>query len=374
MHLSSVCHISTFSPTQCGIATYTEDLIHHLKGVGSLKVRIIYDNEEPQSGFDNTIVIGNINTYETAIESINNSGVDVVSLQHEFGIYGGDDGEYVVHLVERIKKPIVLTLHTVHGGMSSNRKQIIAKLTRKSNLVVVLTEESAEIASAQLHVLQTKIRIVRHGIPHVDFVLPEISKFRNKVNAPLVFVSAGHLRPTKGYEIALRALAKYHNNNPHFKYLILGTNQPQSKKGGNEYRIELRNLIKQLNLVDNVIWIDKYLDLHEFLQYILAADIGLVTYMRPYQSSSGILPIILGCGRLAVTTAFDYAKSAAKKVDGICMAEMNNPDSVFDKICEISQDRREMYSLMHANYQATRGWLWENVATRYEQIFNEASA
>lgn len=373
MSLFNVCHISTFSPTQCGIATYTEDLIHYLNGIHSFKVRVIYDNEEPQQGFDSTIAIGDINTYDTAIDSINNSKVDVVSLQHEFGIYGGNDGEYVVHLVERIKKPVVLTLHTMYDGMPLVRRQIIEKLVRGSNFVVVLTEESAEIASSQLNVPQRKIRTIRHGIPFVDFVLPEASKFRNQVSAPLIFVSAGHLRPTKGYEIALRALAKYRNNNPHFKYLILGTHQSQSKKGGNEYRIELKNLVKQLNLEDNVIWIDKYLDLEEFLQYILAADIGLVTYTRPYQSSSGILPIILGCGRLAVTTDFDYAKSAAKKVEGICLAKMNNPDSVFERICELSQDRSKMYSLMQANYLATRDWLWENTAKRYEQVFNEAS-
>jgi len=336
-----------------------------------MKIRITYDNEESQPGSNSTIVIGDINTYDTVIESINNLNIDVVSLQHEFGIYGGDDGEYVVHLVERIKKPIVVTLHTVYGGMSPSRSQIIEKLARRSNRVVVLTEETAEVASSQLNVTPAKIKIIRHGIPYADFVLPELTKLRNKINMPLVFISAGHLRPTKGYEIALQALAKYRKNNPTFRYLILGTNQPQSSKGGNEYRIELKSLIKQLNLEDNVIWIDKFLDLEDFLQYILSADIGLVTYTRPYQSSSGILPIMLGCGRLAVSTDFDYARSVAKKVDGIRLAEINNPESVYEGICGISQRRNDMYALMHSNYLATRDWLWENAAARYKQLFHE---
>lgn len=374
MPVAYVCHISTFSPTQCGIATYTEALIRHLRGVHSFKVRMLYDSEEPQSGFDCSIVIGNIATYDRAIELINSSPIDVVSLQHEFGIYGGNDGDYVVHLAEGIKKPIVLTLHTTHGGMSSGRRQIIENLARRTKLVVVLTEMSKRILSLQLNVPQVKIRIIRHGIPNVDFVLPEASKFRNSVRAPLVFVSAGHLRPAKGYEIALRALAQYNNHNPHFKYLILGTNQPQVDKGGKEYRVYLKSLINQLNLEDKIIWIDEYLDLEDLLKFIMAADIGLITYTRPYQSSSGILPLILGCGRLAIATDFNYAKSIAREIEGIRLAKMNNPNSVLERICEMSQNQSEMHALMHANYLATRDWLWENAAARYAQVFNDALA
>lgn len=373
MPVHNVCHISTFSPTQCGIATYTDDLIRHLEGIRSHKVRITYENEKSKPGFDSTIVISNIDTYDKAIESINNSAIGVVSLQHEFGIYGGNDGEYAMHLVKGIKKPIVVTLHTTYEGMSARRKQIIENLAQGSKLVVVLTEESAEIVSSQFSIPKTKIRIIRHGIPFVDFILPDASKFRNElISAPLVFVSAGHLRPVKGYDIALRALAKYCDYNPHFQYLILGTNQPQSNKGGNEYRIELKSLIKRLNLVDRVIWIDKYLSLDELLQYITAGDIGLVTYTRPYQSSSGILPLMLGCGRLVVATSFDYAKSVAKQVGGLRLAEMDNPDSVCEKICELSQNPSPMHFSMYTNYLATRGWLWRNAATRYIDVFNEA--
>ena len=335
---------------------------------------MVYDGEESQSRFDCSIAIGSIAAYDRAVELINCSPIDVVSLQHEFGIYGGIDGGYVVHLAEEIKKPIVLTLHTTHGELSPSRRQILKKLAGASKLVVVLTEESAHMVASHFDVPKTKIRVIRHGIPCVDFTLPLASKYRNDLSAPLVFVSAGHLRPAKGYDIALKALAKYRTYNPQFKYLILGTIQPQSNKGGNEYRIELTKLIRQLNLEDKVIWIDRYLNLEDLLQYVRSADIGLVTYTRPYQSSSGILPLILGCGRLAIATDFNYAESIVEKVEGIRLARMNDPDSVFDRICEISQNRSEMHALMHSNYLATRDWLWENAAARYAQVFSESLA
>jgi len=168
MPVTTVCHISTFSPTQCGIATYTEDLIRHLSGIRSFKVRMIYD-EEPQSGFagfDSTVAIRNINTYDEAIVTIDNSKVDVVSLQHEFGIYGGNDGEYAVHLAEGIKKPIVTTLHTTPAELSTSRTKIVEKLSQKSKFVVVLTEESKEIVSSRFNVPQTKIRVISLTMAH----------------------------------------------------------------------------------------------------------------------------------------------------------------------------------------------------------------
>lgn len=374
MPVTTVSHISTFSPTQCGIATYTEDLIRHLKGIHPIRARLVYDTEASQPGFDNTIDIGNADTYDRAIESINSSKTDLVSLQHEFGIYGGQHGEYVVRLAEGIKKPIVTTFHTVFAEMSISRRKIVESLLKSSKLVVVLTEESKTIVTSGFTVLPTKIRVIKHGVPYVDFVFPETTNIRKGSGTPLVFVSAGHVRPAKGYDIALRALALYSSHNPHFKYLILGTDQPHVDKGAREYRSHLWGLINELNLGDKVIWIDKYLDLEDLLQHIIAADIGLMTYTRPFQSSSGILPLVLGCGRLAIATSFDYAKSIVKQIEGIRLADMNNPCSVSERICEITQNRKEMHSLMRANYLATRGWVWENAAAQYEQVFTEALA
>lgn len=366
-----VCHISTFLPTQCGIATYAEDLIRALKGVHSSKVRMAHDSDELLPEFENTMYITKIDTYEKAIESINNSTANVVSLQHEFGIYGGADGEYVERLLTRIRKPIVVTLHTTPPKITAHRMDILKSLVKNSSFTVVLTEESKKLILAYTQASETKIRIIRHGIPKVEFVPPEMIEFRNAINSPLVFVSAGHLRPKKGYHIALQALAEYSKHNPHFKYLILGANQPQ-RDIGKAYAVQLEDLTVQLNLEDKVIRIDKYLDIQDMLQYIMAADIGLVTTTDPNQYSSGILPMILGCGRPVIATSFPYARSVAKWVEGIRLANLDDPHNVYEKILEITQDQNAMRSLMYANYVATRPLLWENTAAQYKSIFVEA--
>ena len=284
---------------------------------------------------------------------------------------GGIDGEYVINLVNGIRKPIVTTFHTLSDELNPNRKRIVEYLFTKSKIVVVLTEYDRDLVTTKFGVPISKIRVIRHGIPSVDFVYPESTSLRKELNSPLVFVSAGHLRPTKGYELALRALARFKKNDPNFKYILLGTNQSHVNKGGSEYRFELRDLIQELNLDEQVIWIDRFLDLGELLEYILAADIGLTTYTRPSQSSSGILPLILGCGRIAVSTPFNYANSIEKQIEGLWLAEMNNPQSVYEQICKIIQRQKEMRRLMKANYQATRNWIWEVAAARYQEVYSE---
>lgn len=372
MPITKVCHISTFSPTQCGIATYAEDLIGALKGVGCSRVRLVRANETTGPNPDIKIVVENVQTYYEAAEAINSSSAEVVSLQHEFGIYGGDNGEQVLTLVEEIDKPIVTTLHTTHTEISPARARITEEVVRGSRFVVTLTEESGQIISSKFGVPEDKIRVIRHGIPGVDFVLPRTARLRDTIGTPLLFVSAGHLRPTKGYEIALQALARYQRCNPHFKYLILGTDQAHRDVGASEYRSQLKSQVEKLHLEDKVIWIDKYLDLELFLEYIKAADIGLVTYTRPYQSSSGILPLILGCGRLVVATAFHYAKSVAKQVHGMSLADMDSPESVSEGICRITESQTKMHSLMRSNYRTTREWLWKNAAVEYRIVFQDA--
>jgi glycosyltransferase involved in cell wall biosynthesis len=329
-----------------------------------------YTDKEAQAEFECTVAIDIPATYDAAVAVVNRSTVDLVSLQHEFGIYGGTDGEYVAHLLEGLEKPIVATLHTIPADTQHNRARIIEKIVKKCRAVVVLTEESKEILASCFDVPDAMIRVIRHGIPSVDFIYPEASKLRSDICASVVFVSAGHVKPTKGYDIALRALARYRQLDSNFKYVIVGTTQPQFHVM-HEYPGHLRTLIQRLELGDNVLWIDEYLDLDDLLRYIMAADMGLATYTKLEQNSSGILPFMLGCGRPVVATAFACARSIAKRVPGVLMADMNDAEDVFRRIVQLTQDRDRMRSLMHASYSATRSWVWQNAAIHYRNVFED---
>ena len=395
----SVCHVSTFSPTQCGIATYTEDLIQSLREVISTKIRLSYDDGiatytedliqslrdvistkirlsydggvEP--AFEKTIRIRRRRSYNEAVAYINESvGIDLVSIQHEFGIFGGKTGDFVLKLANGIRKPIVTTFHTVRAGMDRREKQVIGELASRSARVVVLTEASAKTLICGVGVPASRVEVIRQGIPEVDFRKPESCDARKGLNASVVFVSAGHLRPSKGYHIALQALAWYKEIDPHFKYVILGTNQPQFPEEA-AYRIVLERDIVRLGLKANIVRVDSYLSRDEMLAQIMGADIGLVTYTSEEQNASGILPLFLGCGRVVISTAFACARSIHRDVEGLFLAEMNDPESVFRIIAQIAPDKDRLSNLMAANYRATRGWVWARAAEQYRRVFQESA-
>jgi glycosyltransferase involved in cell wall biosynthesis len=243
------------------------------------------------------------------------------------------------------------------------------RILNRCATVVVLTEEAKETLVSHFEVPDTRIRVIRHGIPSVHFCYPEASNLRRDMGASVVFVSMGHIRPLKGHDIALRALSMYRQVDPDFKYVIIGTTQTRYHSLGHaDY---LRSLIDQLHLDENVIWIDEYLSLDRCLEYIQAADVGLVTYTNPEQFSSGILPLILGCGRPVVATTFNCAKSVARHVPGILLADMDD-EVIFRKLVQITQDRDRMRSMMDASYAATRPWVWQQAAAQYQEVFEEA--
>jgi glycosyltransferase involved in cell wall biosynthesis len=367
----AVCHISTFSPTQCGVAAYTEDLIQSLSGVTSTKIRLSYD-DGIDPAFQKTIGIRRDSSYDEAVAYINESvGIDLVSIQHEFGIFGGPEGAFVLKLANGIRKPIVTTLHTVRRGMHPREKLIIEELASRSSRVVVLTEESATTLIRGASVPASKVKIIRQGIPEVDFRSPELCAARRALHASVVFISAGHLRPTKGYHIALQALAQYKEIDPHFKYVILGTHQAQFPVEA-AYQIEIGRAIARLGLEANVMRVDSYLSRHEMLERIMGADIGLVTYTEEEQNASAILPLFLGCGRVVISTAFECARSIHKDIVGLFLAEMDDPVAVFRIIAKIAPDKELLSDLMAANYRDTRGWVWPRSAEQYKRVFEES--
>lgn len=372
----NVGHISTFSPTQCGIATYTEDLIDHLLGFAhSQKVRLIHRHETSSSSNEGAIVIEDKRSYEKAIDAVNESNLDVVSLQHEFGIYGGEDGEYVTLLLDRIRHPVVTTLHTVSKGLPSTGalgQKVLREVVQLSDSVVVLSEESKHILISDYGANGDRVYVIRHGIPSVEFVYPQSTKLRERLKSALVFISAGHLRPSKGYDIALRALAQFKQSFPDFIYLIVGSAQSQLAEGST-VRAELMTQIEALDLKDNVVWVYEYLALDTLLEHILASDIGLVTYTEEEQNSSGIMPIFLGCGRPVVATRFEYALSAKRVVDGIEIAEIRDPDDLCNRLLDLIHNKN-LKEIMRTNYEATRPWLWSHAAEHYFDVLKAVAS
>jgi len=367
-------HISTFLPTQCGIATYTEDLIKALAGNMPLRARMLYETDADVPGPDCVIHINDPESYRAAAARINASEAAVVSLQHEFGIFGGERGNFVKLLVDQLQKPLVTTFHTVTPLLSPPRQEIIGYVTAKSSGVVVLSESNAAFLHQHFGVPEEKLHVIRHGVPETPFVAPADTPLRRRLNAPLVFFSMGHLRRSKGYKYALRSLARFKEKVPDFKYIIAGTYQEQNGEG-EEMRQKLNELIDGLGLRDNVIWGERFLPMEEVLEHIKASDIGLVTYTGVEQSSSGVLPLVLSCGRPVIATAFEYAVNL-KSVVGDCLeiAALNDYDSIVQSIEKLASPQADLPGMMRAAYDRTRTFVWPRVGEKYLQAFRQAAA
>lgn len=372
MSLATVAHVSTFPPTQCGIATYTEALAASLTGWQSVAVPILFAGSPAPRAVKQLSLLLDRNSSGPSAHSelgaaITESSCDVVSLQHEFGIYGGRDGEYVVDLVSSIKKPVVTTLHTIAPTLSLLRQSILKNLVDYSTAVVVLSPQDASVLGSFAPACAGKICVIRHGVPDVPFSLPYETTFRRAFPPGPVFVSSGHVRPSKGYELAFRALALLKQKQKDFTYLILGCVQPQYEYGV-QYRHELLALIHELGLDSQVLWREEYLSWPALVEGIVAADLGLVTYMDEEQASSGVLPLMLALGRPVVATRFAYAKRMSSEVPGIRLVGGEDARELCEALQSALGDRNELRYEMRRAYDGMRPYIWSCVGNAYDRV------
>lgn len=359
--------VSTFPPTQCGIATYTSDFIKSLKQkypyIDIWKFQLYHDfkkNNYKKFFIRNS----NPDDYSKVSKIINNSDIDLLDIQHEYKIFGKPDGENICMLLKNVNKPISTTLHTVNFELSGFRETIFYKIIKRSDLLFVFSQEAKHFINEKYCIQENKIVVIPHGVPTIDFCLPsEITK-RNINSEELIFVSAGHMRETKGYDMSLEALQKVKNIiGDKFHYYIIGSNHPQNETAEN-YRKKLLKLVNELGLDKNVTFINKYLELNELINFIQLADICLLPYSRKDQSSSGILALMVSCGRPIVTTPFEFAKSCISEKSGIVAGSFLSND--FSKaILSIIKKQNIWHYIMNYNNLLGKSWNWEKVVNIY---------
>jgi glycosyltransferase involved in cell wall biosynthesis len=365
-----ICHISTFSPTPCGIATYSEALIASIPGVQHAKARLRYHCDRRAPGFFQEVSVEDRRSYSAVAQAINASSVDVVSLQHEFAIFGGTDGEYILDLIYALTKPLVVTLHTTPTLVSSNQQRILRALVQRAALVVVLTDAAKTNLLALLE-NGTNVLVVRHGVPEVDFTFPAQTALRRRWDRSHVFFSAGHISDRKGYTNALLALCALREVTTDFLYIILGTHQPQFGPSS-QCLYSLKRLVGDYRLDDYVRFHENYVDNSELLEHILAADCGLVTYTDCQQSSSGMVPLFLGCGRPVIATPFEYARDAAGRVPGMHLCRGYTPSDLLDVLRSFVSDKETILASMPMIFAATRPWVWAGAGSVYQSAFVRA--
>lgn len=369
-------YISTYIPRKCGIATFTKDLTNAVNLLNPsnfaeiMAVTNVNDVEEFPWEVKMKIDQDNIKTYHHAASYINQSSAAIVNIQHEFGIYGGPDGEYILELTSRLKKPLVTTFHTVLSNPGTNQRRITNALADQSEAVVVMVESARERLITEFDVDPGKIVVVPHGVPDIPYGgeahFKEILGFGNRP----VMAAINLLSENKGVEYVLEALPALVKKYPDILYLVIGQTHPDVIRHEAEtYRHSLEALVVKNHLEKNVQFINKYLSLDDLVTYLRATDIYITPYLDPQQTSSGTLAYALGAGKVCVSTPYLYAKEVLKRGQGV-LVPFKNSATLGASIDDILADPKLMERYKQKAYQFGRMMIWPVVALQYLDLFS----
>ncbi len=312
-----------------------------------------------------------IRSYERAAEYINLLNVDAVCLQHEFGIFGGNDGRHILSLLKKLQMPVVTTLHTVLEDPSSSIFETMEDLVELSDRVVIMTERGRRILRDTYGVDEEQIALIPHGIPDVPFGNPDVLKPKCGVDGRFMLLTFGLISPNKGIEHVIRALPSIIAEYPQVVYCVLGNTHPSLlRREGESYRMELERLAESLDVSDHVILHNRFIPIHELEECIGAADIYMTPYLNPAQITSGTLSYAFGTGNAVISTPYWHAQELLADGAGI-LVPFADPDAISMAVKRLISDPDELHAMQHAAYAAGREMIWSEVARKYYDIFEE---
>jgi len=373
-----VLFIGTYVPKECGIATFTHDLLNSVYGeYNDVQCEVIaLNNAYEIYDYPEEVVFqierDKIEDYYLAADYINQSNADIVCLQHEFGLFGGDAGDYIFALLSGINKPVITTLHTVIREPELGYRVSTEKLIRYSEKLVVMSQTAVEMLKDVYEVPEDKIEVIFHGLP--DYPFNNCGKYKKMLNLkgfPLV-LTFGLLSQNKGIESMLEALPDVVNQYPNLIYLILGATHPEVKKRhGEAYRQYLKNKVSELGLEDNVIFHNKFVEKEELCNYILASDIYASPYLSREQIVSGALTYAIGMGKAIVSTPYWYAQEMLSDNRGL-LVDFGDADGFKKSLLHLIENPEECDNMRKKAYDFGRKMTWNNVGRAYNTIFSKA--
>jgi len=378
----SILYVGTFPPRACGIATFTKDLTDAMdekfRPLLKSEVLAINDNEACYNYNDKVkfqLDETDIDAYIRLAREINNSNaIKIVNIQHEFGIFGGENGSHILYFLDTIEKPVVITLHTVEANPDEHKKWLVQSIASSCSAVVVMAKEAARILQEDYGIKNVKIFFIPHGVPSVPFN-SNSNYLKEKIGLKdrRIISTFGLINRGKGIEYVLKALPSVVEKFPDIVYIIIGKTHPiVRKKEGESYRNELEEMVKELGLEKHVIFYNKYLTSKELIQYLCATDVYIAPALDKNQIVSGTLSYAMGCGKAIIATPTIYAKEVLSQKRGI-LVEFKNPDSIAKALIDVLSDKQLKETLEKNAYEYGSRMVWSNVASSYWKIFNEVA-
>jgi glycosyltransferase involved in cell wall biosynthesis len=373
-----IAFIGNYLPRECGIATFTTDLctaVAEEYGEGRLFAIPVND---PESSYEYPQQVRleleqeDIASYERAAEFLNYNGNDLVCLQHEYGIYGGSAGRYILALLRRLKMPLVTTLHTVLREPDPNQRIVLEEIAQLSDRLIVMSELAAQLLCEVYSVPRGKIDVIPHGVPDMHFMDPNYFKDRFGTEGKSVLLTFGLLSPNKGIENVIRALPAILARHPNVVYIVSGVTHPHIRKREGEcYREGLQALAKELGVTSHLILNNRFVSAEELIEHVGAADIYITPYRQEAQVVSGTLAIALGAGKAIISTPYWHAKELLAEKRGV-IVPFDNPGAIAESVLALLENDAERHAMRKRAYLYSRGTTWPKTARAYMASFQRA--
>ncbi len=374
--------VSSYIPRKCGIATFTKDLtnaINALNPYSLAEILAVTDPTAPNGTYDYPWEVkfrinqDDVTNYISAADYINSSSAQIVCLQHEFGLYGGQDGEYILEFLKRVNKKVVTTLHTTMENPRENQKRIIREIFKYSSAVVVMIDPVVKRLETIYGVDSREIAVIHHGVPDIAFGGTDYFKEETKLSGRTIMSAINLISANKGLEYAIAAVPQIIKKIPDFLFLIIGETHPVVKKrSGEKYREELQTLVKKLKVEKHVKFINRYLPLEELVDYLRASDYYVTPYLDPEQIASGTLSYAVGAGKVCISTPYLYANEVLNGNRGV-LVPFKNSKAIAKAILDLSKDQATRESIEREAYKYGRVMTWSSVALAYLDLFSLVS-
>jgi glycosyltransferase involved in cell wall biosynthesis len=378
--IKRIAFIGNYLPRQCGIATFTTDLCESVaaryKKITCLAVPVndIEEGYKYPGRVRFELMEQDPESYRRAADFLNINEVQMVSLQHEYGIFGGKAGEYILILLRELRMPVVTTLHTILREPNDDQRRVMQEIALLSDRLVVMSERGAEFLRTIYHVPSEKIDIIPHGIPDQPFVDPSFHKDLFGVEGKTVLLTFGLLSANKGIENVINALPEIVKKFPNVVYMIVGATHPHVlRHEGEAYRNSLLDLAHDRGVESHVIFHNRFVELDELIQFIGAADIYITPYLDAAQIVSGTLAYALGAGKAIISTPYWYAEEILAENRGM-IVPFKNSQMLASTVINLLGDDASRHAMRKRAYLFGRDMIWQQVAQHYMKSFANARA
>ncbi|MBP1092071.1 glycosyltransferase family 4 protein [Bradyrhizobium diazoefficiens] len=376
--LHRIAVIGNSLPRRCGIATFTTDLHKAISMSRADLETSIVAMTDPGQAYDYPPAVafqikdGHIDDYMRAADFLNAGRFDIVCLQHEFGIFGGEAGAHILVLLSRLTMPVVTTFHTVLARPTAKQRTVVERIVDASSKVVVMANKGRELLRDVYLVPDDKIEVIAHGIPDVAFVGSDAAKARLGFAGKSVILTFGLLSPNKGIEVMIDAMPSIMKRCTDAVYVVLGATHPNLVRDqGEAYREGLMARVRELGIQDHVVFLDRFVDLATLLEFISMCDVYVTPYLNEAQMTSGTLAYSFGLGKPVVSTPYWHARELLTEGCGV-LVPFGDAAAIGGKIANLLTDDVRRQAMSRRAYAASRMMTWECTAERYMSVFETA--